>query len=106
MKPDAIMPLQENLQGHSVLSHLPRLTALNDTYRRRKTLKYLRPLCAAAVLTVVLSISAFAGETGCPVARSTMTVASTSTPTREILCGISPVTEIALNLLHSVLLLF
>jgi hypothetical protein len=81
-------------------------------------MKTLRRLCAVFVLTLALALSAFGGEitTGVtapppppPESQATTTGEITTGVTGEISTGVTttdPVTEIALNLLQSLLSLF
>jgi hypothetical protein len=85
---------------------------------RRKLMKHLRQLCAIAVLTFVLTSSAFAGNIECgdvppppvPPASATGDMATGITATNGAsstdAAFVDPVTEITLNILQSVLSLF
>jgi hypothetical protein len=87
---------------------------------RRKLMKKLKHLCAATVLALTLTLSAFAGEMSSPGIKSSSSPQESSaagdigmpgaTAAGEILTpglsGLDPVTEAALGLLDSLLSLF
>jgi NADH:ubiquinone oxidoreductase subunit F (NADH-binding) len=66
-------------------------------------MKHLRQISAAVVLTFVLAVTSFAGDMPYPIAPPPPPSATGITDTPTI---VSPVEEIALNLVRSVLLLF
>jgi hypothetical protein len=66
-------------------------------------MKHLPHICAAVALTCLLAATSFAGEIGFPIAPPPPSSATGVMGTSGIA---APVTETALNLLQSVLLLF
>jgi hypothetical protein len=85
---------------------------------RRKLMKHLRQFCVASILTVVLALSAFAGDIECGVVAPPPPPAASAMG--DIECGltdingtqsietasIDPVTDFTLNILQSMLALF
>lgn len=69
-------------------------------------MKYLRQLCLAVGLILAFAFSTYAGDMPCPAATSVPTLSATGEMPYPVTASLDPVTEITLNFVRSVLLLF